>query len=102
MLEEGIVREPGDVDMGLILGIGSRRSAVAFSAGATPRRGGIVERLASTRPSASDLSRPRSLLAHGQRRARRFIRGPRRSARQKFGLSLAHRSCPESRLDPEP
>ena len=37
VLEEGIVREAGDVDMGLILGIGSRRSGAA-SAGAGPIR----------------------------------------------------------------
>ena len=78
VLEDGIVREPADVDMGLILGIGF-----------PPFRGGILrwcdssgaaavlERLAQvSHPWASGTSRPRCSRRR-QRRASRFILVPR-------------------------
>ena len=61
VLEEGIVREPGDVDMGLILGIGFppfRGGILRWATRSAPARSSSSWR--STRPWASDTSRPRA------------------------------------------
>ena len=60
VLEEGIVRDPSDVDMGLILGTGFPPSGAVSSGGATPReraRSSIAWR--ATRRSARGSSRRR-------------------------------------------
>ena len=60
-VEEGIVREPADADMGLILGIGFPPFKGESSAGPTPKGpGGSWRRSASIPTSASASSRPRA------------------------------------------
>ena len=64
VLEEGIVREPGDVDMGLILGIGFPpfRGGILRWCDTIGRRGDRREAARSTPRWASGSSRPRALL----------------------------------------
>ena len=81
VLEEGIVREPADVDMGLILGIGFppfRGGILRWcdSQGA----GAVVERLARYAPLGKRYRADRDARSRWRRRARRSIPGPKLAA----------------------
>ena len=99
VLEEGIVREPGDVDMGLILGIGFppfRGGILRWcdSVGA----GAVVEKLAKYAHAGQAFEPTESLLEAGEGRARRFIPRPKLGAALLIRLEQWNRQ----RADEEP